>query len=108
MLLGDTAWLSDDDVDLVEDLSGWIPVTLTFSDSVFTLHLFAEPEATSEHCVGYVRVEGLMTRDASCASSTGRPARPPPIPPTSSWPSTRRPPGSWPRPPPHPTEAARD
>ena len=59
--LGDAAWLTDDDVSVVEVLGGKIPVSSTFEDTVLVLGVLPGlPDEASRHWAIYLRVAGTL------------------------------------------------
>jgi hypothetical protein len=63
-LLHGALWLDDRDVRLVEDVSGWLPVKMTFEDTVFELRILPNREGPSEFFAIYLRMAGLVPRTA--------------------------------------------
>ncbi len=57
-ILGSPTWLANEDISIVEDLGGYIPVKVTFDNTVLVLDILPDPDPVSEHWYVYVSVTG--------------------------------------------------
>jgi hypothetical protein len=71
--LDGATWLTDDDVDVVRELGGMVPVTFDLENSVFVLRLLPEtPRDRRAAWAVYLRVEGTLGLEAFRNAVHGR------------------------------------
>ena len=63
-MLKDSTWFNDEDITVVEDLGGHIPVQLTHDDTVFVLSILPTMPPPSEYWAIFLRVSGRVDRNS--------------------------------------------
>ncbi len=64
-------WLNDSSLERLSVLIGWLPVKMTFEDTVFCLRLFPDKKGWSDWVI-YFRLSGRSNRRRSPCVSPGR------------------------------------
>jgi hypothetical protein len=73
-VLATPLWLGDEDVAMIEDLGGHLPVALTPTNTVFAIRVFPEPAAVTGLSVVFLSVAGHVSRSDFLRLLRGQPA----------------------------------